>query len=146
MCIASSSTIQLHDNLGSRHACACSEAGFSSQNGDRALGVYYRRAAFYCAFYGQKDSMQRISRNKCFLFMVGSVCCIKQFTIGSRNSLRDVWKLQLWNRGVDVAETTVERLLCCKFRCTPKEIQFNSIQFNLFHPRIIIHDMGHVKD
>jgi hypothetical protein len=31
-----SSTIQLHDRLGSRHACPCSEAGFSSQNGDRA--------------------------------------------------------------------------------------------------------------
>jgi hypothetical protein len=31
-----SSTVQLHDRLGSRRACACSEAGFSSQNGDRA--------------------------------------------------------------------------------------------------------------
>jgi hypothetical protein len=29
-----SSTVQLHDSLGSR--CACSEGGFSSQNGDRA--------------------------------------------------------------------------------------------------------------
>jgi hypothetical protein len=28
------STVQLHDNLGSRRACACSEAGFRSQNGD----------------------------------------------------------------------------------------------------------------
>jgi hypothetical protein len=27
---------------------------------------------------------------KCFLFMVGSVCCIKRFTTGSRNSLKDV--------------------------------------------------------
>jgi hypothetical protein len=27
--------VQLHDNLGSRRACACSEAGFSSRNGDR---------------------------------------------------------------------------------------------------------------
>jgi hypothetical protein len=31
-----SSTVQLHDSLGSRHTCTCSEAGFSSQNGDRA--------------------------------------------------------------------------------------------------------------
>jgi hypothetical protein len=30
-----SSTIQLHDSLGSRRACACAEAGFNSQNGDR---------------------------------------------------------------------------------------------------------------
>jgi hypothetical protein len=27
----------------------------------------------------------------------------------------------------------------------PAETLFNSIQFNLFHPRIIIHDMGQVK-
>jgi hypothetical protein len=27
-----SSTVQFHDSLGSRRACACSEAGFSSQN------------------------------------------------------------------------------------------------------------------
>jgi hypothetical protein len=31
-----SSTVQLHDSLGSRDACACSEVGFSSQHGDRA--------------------------------------------------------------------------------------------------------------
>jgi hypothetical protein len=30
------STVQLHDSLGSRQAGACSEAGFSSQNVDRA--------------------------------------------------------------------------------------------------------------
>jgi hypothetical protein len=35
-----SSTAQLHDTLGSRCVCACSDADFSSQNGDRASGVY----------------------------------------------------------------------------------------------------------
>jgi hypothetical protein len=30
------STVELHDSLGSKRACACSEAGFSSQNADRA--------------------------------------------------------------------------------------------------------------
>jgi hypothetical protein len=34
-----SSTVKLHDNLGRRRSCACSEASFSSQNGDRASGV-----------------------------------------------------------------------------------------------------------
>jgi hypothetical protein len=29
------STVQLDDSLGSRRACACSQASFSSQNGDR---------------------------------------------------------------------------------------------------------------
>jgi hypothetical protein len=28
--------VQIHESLGSRRACECSEAGFSSQNGDRA--------------------------------------------------------------------------------------------------------------
>jgi hypothetical protein len=36
LCVSlGSSTVQLHDSLGSRRARACSEIGFSSQNGDR---------------------------------------------------------------------------------------------------------------
>jgi hypothetical protein len=36
LCVSlGSSTVQLHDSLGSRRACACSEAVFSSQNVDR---------------------------------------------------------------------------------------------------------------
>jgi hypothetical protein len=31
-----SSTVQLRDSLGNSRACACSEAGFSSFNGNRA--------------------------------------------------------------------------------------------------------------
>jgi hypothetical protein len=33
--------------------------------------------------------MQRIFVKKCFLFTVGRVCHVKQFTIRSRNSLKD---------------------------------------------------------
>jgi hypothetical protein len=37
LCVSlGSSTVQLHDSLGNRRACACSEAGFSSENDDRA--------------------------------------------------------------------------------------------------------------
>jgi hypothetical protein len=37
LCVSvGSSTVQLHGSLGSRRACTCSEASFSSQNGDRA--------------------------------------------------------------------------------------------------------------
>jgi hypothetical protein len=37
LCVSlGSSTVHLHDSLGSRRACACSEAGFNSQNGDCA--------------------------------------------------------------------------------------------------------------
>jgi hypothetical protein len=43
----------------------------------------------------QRDSMQRIFIKKCFLFTVGSVCHVKQFTTASRNSLKDVRKSQM---------------------------------------------------
>jgi hypothetical protein len=46
LCVSlGSSTDQLHDSIHSIRAGACSEAGFSSQNGDRARG------AFCCAFF-----------------------------------------------------------------------------------------------
>jgi hypothetical protein len=36
LCVSlGSSTVQLLDSLGSRRACACSEAGFGSQNDNR---------------------------------------------------------------------------------------------------------------
>jgi hypothetical protein len=41
---------------------------------------------------GQKDAMERVLIKKCFLFTVGSVSRVKRFTIGSRNSLKDVRK------------------------------------------------------
>jgi hypothetical protein len=41
----------------------------------------------YIFFLWAKDSMQRIFIKKCFLFTVGSVCCVKWFTTGSRYSL-----------------------------------------------------------
>jgi hypothetical protein len=49
-----SSTVHLHKSLGSRRGCVCSEADFSSQNGDRSQGLYYRRAVFSCAFFLSK--------------------------------------------------------------------------------------------
>jgi hypothetical protein len=37
LCVSlGSSTVQLHDSLGSRRPCACSEASFGSENGDGA--------------------------------------------------------------------------------------------------------------
>jgi hypothetical protein len=54
-----SSTVQFHYTIGNRRTCACSEAGFSSQNGDRALGMYYRRAAFCCAFFVGKRNQSK---------------------------------------------------------------------------------------
>jgi hypothetical protein len=103
-----SSTVQLHDSLGSRRACSCSEARFSSQNSDRAVGAFYRRASFCCTFLcEQKDSMQRIFIKKCFLFTVGSVCRVKRFTTGWQTFR---WWRRGWNGGAEVTETTVKRL------------------------------------
>jgi hypothetical protein len=58
--------------------------------------------------------MQRIFIKKCFLFTVGSVSRIKQFTTTSRNSLKELRKMQtmpdcvtlLRLRQKQVAETT----------------------------------------
>jgi hypothetical protein len=61
-----SSTVQLHDRLGSRSACAYSEARFSSQNGDRTWGVYYRWAAFCCAFLWAKGLNAKYIRKEMF--------------------------------------------------------------------------------
>jgi hypothetical protein len=44
---------------------------------------------------GRNDSMRRIFIKKCFLFTTGSVCHVKLFTTGSRNSLKDVQKSQI---------------------------------------------------
>jgi hypothetical protein len=81
LCISpGTSTVQLHDSLGSRRVSACSEVGFSSQNGDRAWGVCYRKAVFCFALVcGHKDSMQKIFIKKYFLFTVRSVCRVKRF-------------------------------------------------------------------
>jgi hypothetical protein len=52
---------------------------------------------------------------------VGNVCCIKLFTIGSEKFSQ--WHSKVTDDaqpGVEVAETTVKRLLCCRFRCTGK--------------------------
>jgi hypothetical protein len=55
LCVSlGSSTVQLHYRLGSTLACACSEARFSSQNGDSARGVYYGGAVFYGALFAAK--------------------------------------------------------------------------------------------
>jgi hypothetical protein len=46
-------------------------------------------------FCGQNDSVQRIFIKKCFIFTFESVCPVKRFITGSRNSLKDVRKPQM---------------------------------------------------
>jgi hypothetical protein len=86
LCVSPGSiTVQLHDSLGSRRACACSAAGFSSTNGDRVL---QKSSALLCVFLWQKGSVQRIFIKKCFLFTVGTVCCVKRLATG--------WQMFRW--------------------------------------------------
>jgi hypothetical protein len=46
-------------------------------------------------FCGQKDSIKMVFTKKCFMFTVGRVFRVKQFTSGSINSLKDVRKSQM---------------------------------------------------
>jgi hypothetical protein len=49
-------------------------------------------------FHVQKDSMQKIPTKKCWLFMLGSICRVKQFHLGGKHFADDeefeteVWK------------------------------------------------------
>jgi hypothetical protein len=71
-----SSTVQLHDSLGSRRAYACSEAGFSSQNGDRAWGVYYRRTSCRCAFFvGKRTQCKDIHKEMFWVYCENCLSC-----------------------------------------------------------------------
>jgi hypothetical protein len=51
LCVSlGSSTVQLHDSLGNRRERACSEAGFSRQNVDRACGyITEEQLCFACS-------------------------------------------------------------------------------------------------
>jgi hypothetical protein len=49
-----------------------------------------KSSVLLCAFCGQKDSVQGIFIKKYFLFTAGSVCRLKWFTTGLRNSLSKV--------------------------------------------------------
>jgi hypothetical protein len=48
-------------------------------------GIPRNSSVLWCGFCGQMDSMQRIFRNKCFLFTMGNVCRVKWYTTGSWN-------------------------------------------------------------
>jgi hypothetical protein len=81
-----SSTIQFHDSVGNRWTCAYSVACFSSKNGERAWGEYYRRATFCCAFFLWARGLNtKEIRKQMFPIIVGSVYRVKRFTTDSRN-------------------------------------------------------------
>jgi hypothetical protein len=111
-----SSTVQLHDSLCSRRACACSEAGFSSQNGYRVSGVYYRRAAFCCVFLCTKGLSAKDIHKEMFP-VYGGKClsrkavhsCGEKFSQGRSKVADDT------RQSAKVAETTDKRLYAVGF-------------------------------
>jgi hypothetical protein len=64
-------------------SCFCAVAALSSHN--HYYSILPKSRVLLCVFCGQKDSVQRIFVKKGFLFTVGSVCRVKQFTTGSTN-------------------------------------------------------------
>jgi hypothetical protein len=121
LCVSlGSSRVQLHDSLDSRHPCGCSEAGFSSQNGDRPWRVYYRRAAFSCAFSLWAKGLNAKDINKEIVPVYGEKCLlgkevhnwVEKFSQGESQMMSD--------QSAEVAEITVKRLLCCGSRRTGK--------------------------
>jgi hypothetical protein len=104
LCVSlGSSTVQLHASLGSRRACACSEAGFNSQNGYRAWGcttedqrsvvcVYVCVCFFFlwAKWLNAKDIYKEI------ISVYGGKCLSrKAVQTGSRNSLKVFRKSQM---------------------------------------------------
>jgi hypothetical protein len=48
--LVGSRAVQLHDSLGSKCACTCSEGGFSSRNGDRVEELSTEEQRFVMRF------------------------------------------------------------------------------------------------
>jgi hypothetical protein len=122
LCVSlGSSTVQLHDSLGNRRACACSDAGLCSQNGERAWGIYYRRAAFCCAFLWAKEfNAYSIHKD---MFSAYSGKCLSRKAVQNlvQKFSRSLSKVADNARPIaEVAETRVKRLLFCGFRRTGK--------------------------
>jgi hypothetical protein len=117
LCVSlGSSTVQLHDSLGSRRAYACPEAGFSSQNGDHAWRVYYQRVAFCRAFLWAKGLNARDAHNELF-----PVHCRKHLSHKAfHNLVANVSLLKKLKRRCGSGLRRDKRLLCCGFRRTGK--------------------------
>jgi hypothetical protein len=99
-----SSTDQLHDSLGSGHACSCSEAGFSCQQGDSAWEYTTEEQRF--------SVVKRMFIKKYVMFKVESVCFVKRSTAGSRDVAKiSVVKKKLQRKCGSVRDNS-QSLLC----------------------------------
>jgi hypothetical protein len=111
------STVKLHGSLRSR--CACSQAGFSSQNGDRAWGLYHRTTGSVVRFFLWAKGLTAKDIHK-KRFPVYGVKCLSRKAV--HNWVANITMMTKRLKRKEVAETTVKRLLCCRFRRTGKAI------------------------
>jgi hypothetical protein len=103
--------MQLEGSRRSERAWACSEAGFSSQNDDCALGVYYRRAPFCCALFVHTGTQwEGYSQSNAPCSQLGREILSKTF----RKSQMMADQVRKWLR------QQLKRLLCYGFRRTGK--------------------------
>jgi hypothetical protein len=112
-----SSIVQLHDSLGSRRACAWAEAGFSSQNGDRAWGVSYRIAAFSCEIFWAKGLNVKDIYKEMFPVHCGK--CLSRKAVHNCVEVFSQLRSKVADDappGAELAETIVKKLQCCGFR------------------------------
>jgi hypothetical protein len=115
LCVSlGSSTVQFHDSLGSRRACTCSEASFSSPNGNRTWEVYYQRVAFCCVFFADIRTQCKGYHKEMFPLYGGKcLSCkavhnwVKKFSQGRSKVVDDVWP----DHPVEIAtEATVQQV------------------------------------
>jgi hypothetical protein len=109
-------TAHLRASLSSRRAYACSEAGFCSQNGDMAWGLYYRRIAFCCPLLLAKRLNSKDVNKQTFPVYGGK--CFSRKSIHKWVEKRGKY---FANDEDDVPKwlrQRVKRLKCCAFRLT----------------------------
>jgi hypothetical protein len=123
LCVSlGSSTVQLHDSLGSRRASSCSEAGLSSQHGDGAGGVYYQRVGFYAVFVGKRIKCEGYSQKMVSDYGRKGLSRKAVHNWAEKFSQESSKVADDARPGAEVAETIFKRLLCCGFRRTGKAI------------------------
>jgi hypothetical protein len=108
-----SSTVQLHDSLGSRRACACSEAGFGGQTGDRGWGWTTEEQAFCCAFFLWSKGLNAKDIHKEMFPVYVEKCLSRKAVHNWVAHFSLITEVRKWLR----QQST---LLCCGFRRTGK--------------------------
>jgi hypothetical protein len=146
-----STTVKPHDSLGSRSACACSEASFGSQNGDRAWWLYYRIAALCCTFFlrgakglSAKDNhkeMFPVQNGKCWSHKAFSNW-VEKFSQGRSKVADDETDVRKWLRqgskdlicyGFRRTGKAMEQVYQCWWRYVKNYFSFPRLEYHMFY-------------